>query len=225
MALLLHIDTALETAGIALSDGEKIIASATNTNQKDHAAWLHPAIGELLSTNNTLLTQVEAIAVSIGPGSYTGLRVGLAAAKGICYALNKPLITIPTLQVVARAAQKEATDLIIAMIDARRMEVYAAVYDKNLEEVMAPAAVILDENSFRDFVSNRKLICCGNGSAKWAQFIQDPSVTFSGALPVVEDLVCLAAAALDRKSFADLAYTEPLYVKDFYTPGAGNSDK
>lgn len=225
MALLLHIDTALDTARIGLSNGSEVLATASNPKMTDHAAWLHAALQEMLNSQQISLQDVAALSVSIGPGSYTGLRIGLAAAKGICYALNKPLIAVPTLKLIARAAQNEATDLIAAMIDARRMEVYAAIYDKNLREVMPPAAVILDENSFQNFYSNQKLICCGNGAAKWRQLMHDPAVMFSGSIPTVGDLAFLAAELYDAKSFADLAYVEPLYIKDFYSPAAGNIAK
>ena len=121
MAILLHIDTALETASVCLSDNEKVIGLAINEKQKDHAAWLHPAILDLVQAAGLTVSDIEAIGISIGPGSYTGLRIGLSAAKGLCYALNIPLITVDTLYMMAHAIEENNADFICPLIDARRM--------------------------------------------------------------------------------------------------------
>src|ERR1051325_9884884 len=143
MALILNIDTAIETASICLSEDKNVLKFAINENQKDHAAWLSVAIKTLMKEAGIQLNQLNTIAVTIGPGSYTGLRVGLSAAKGLCYALNIPLITIGTLEMMAMAAKEEPVDLLCPMIDARRLEVFTAVYNKKMEEVRSPHSLIL----------------------------------------------------------------------------------
>jgi tRNA threonylcarbamoyladenosine biosynthesis protein TsaB len=136
MPLLLHIETAVEGASLCLSDGPEIIGFAENPSQKDSAAWVQPGIQDLLHKSGVRLQQLAAVSVSAGPGSYTGLRVGLSSAKGLCYALGIPLLTISTLKMMAVAAQSQEVDLLCPMIDARRMEVFAAVYNKELAEVV-----------------------------------------------------------------------------------------
>lgn len=218
MALILHIDTALETASVCLSDDENVIALAMNTDQKDHASWLHHCIREMMLKYGTRLTQLQAISVSIGPGSYTGLRVGLSAAKGFCYALNIPLITTGTLEMIANSVKNKATDLICPLIDARRMEVYSAVYDKLMTELEKPSAVIIDENSFAHLLTNRKLIFTGSGSKKLQQILSHANASFIDTVVTAEQLVGFAHLSYRKQQFADLAYTEPLYIKDFYSP-------
>ena len=136
MSLILNIDTALETAFVCLSNGNEVLQSSVNETQKDHATWLHTAITNLLQKTGHSVNELEAVAVSIGPGSYTGLRVGLASAKGFCYALNIPLIAISTLKIIALAASNEVqgATIICPMIDARRMEVFTLLYDIDLME-------------------------------------------------------------------------------------------
>lgn len=218
MALILHIDTALETASVCLSDDENIIALAINTDQKDHAFWLHNSIREMMIKHDTPLNRLQAISVSIGPGSYTGLRVGLSAAKGFCYALNIPLIATGTLQMIANRVRKEATDLICPLIDARRMEVYAALYDKQMTEIEKPSALTVDANSFSDLLTNRKLIFTGSGSKKLQQILSHANASFIDKVVTAEQLVVFAHLSYRKQQFADLAYTEPLYIKDFYSP-------
>ena len=122
MSLILNIDTAMERASIYLAKNDIIFETAYSENQKDHAAWQHLEIDGLLKKSQITVSEIKAVAVSIGPGSYTGLRVGLSAAKGLCYALNIPLITVNSLHMLAYAVQKEATDLIVPVIDARRID-------------------------------------------------------------------------------------------------------
>lgn len=218
MALILHIDTALETASVCLSDDENIIALALNTDQKDHASWLHNSIREMMLKHGIRLNQLQAISVSIGPGSYTGLRVGLSAAKGFCYALNIPLITTGTLEIIANSVKNIATDLICPLIDARRMEVYSAVYDKLMTELEKPSAMIVDENSFSHLLTNQKLIFTGSGSKKLQQVLSHTNASFIDTVVTAEQLVVFAHLSYRKQQFADLAYTEPLYIKDFYSP-------
>lgn len=218
MSLILNIDTALDTASICLANGEEIIDVAINENQKDHAAWVHGTIAEILQKNNFKLNQLTAVAVSIGPGSYTGLRVGLASAKGLCYALKIPLIAISTLKIIAFAAKEEATTLICPMIDARRMEVFTAVYDKLLREKIPAHALIVDENSFSQLLDADKILFCGNGSKKLQPLLNNANATFSNISSSAYHLAILSQSCFAKKEFTDLAYTEPLYIKEFYSP-------
>src|SRR5687767_10460248 len=148
MALILNIDTAVDVASLCLAIDGKLLSIAKNESQKDHSLWLHIAIKEIFEKNNLELGSVDAIAVTGGPGSYTGLRIGMATAKGICFALNKPLISMNTLLVMANAAKNESADLLCPMIDARRMEVFTAIYTKELKTVKEPAAIQVNEKSF-----------------------------------------------------------------------------
>ena len=152
MSLILNIDTALDTASVCLAKDGTSLQLITNDNQKDHATWLHTAINEILKKGGYSISQLEAVAVSIGPGSYTGLRVGLASAKGFCYALRIPLIAVSTLEMMAVSVKEEASGLICPLIDARRMEVFTAIYDKELGEKSSPQTMIIDENSFASII-------------------------------------------------------------------------
>ncbi|MEO6611557.1 MAG: tRNA (adenosine(37)-N6)-threonylcarbamoyltransferase complex dimerization subunit type 1 TsaB [Chitinophagaceae bacterium] len=222
MSLILNIDTALETASVCLARDGKSLDLLVNPDQKEHAAWLHPAIDALLKKNGFYYAQLEAVAVSIGPGSYTGLRVGLASAKGLCYALNIPLIAISTLKMMAMAVKEEAMDLICPLIDARRMEVFAAVYDQKLGEKISPHALIIDENSFSALLSENKILFCGSGSKKLQPLLSGTTAFFSNTPANAAHLAQLSLDHFSIKSFANLVYTEPLYIKEFYSPHQKN---
>ncbi|MDZ4806984.1 MAG: tRNA (adenosine(37)-N6)-threonylcarbamoyltransferase complex dimerization subunit type 1 TsaB [Bacteroidota bacterium] len=217
MSFILNIDTALDTASVCLAKDEEILALAINENQKKQSGWLHQVINELLKKNNLRPNQLDAVAVSIGPGSYTGLRVGLSAAKGLCYALNIPLIAVSTLKMIAFAAKDEADSLICPMIDARRMEVFTAVYDKELQEKMPAHALVIDEKSFADMLTS-SILFCGNGSKKLQSLISNTNASFSDNVSNASHLSPLSQNCFLKKEFADLAYTEPLYIKEFYSP-------
>lgn len=162
--------------------------------------------------------QLAAVAVSTGPGSYTGLRVGLSAAKGLCYALSIPLIGINTLQMMAAAAQENTSELLCPMIDARRMEVFTAIYDQSLQKVLPPTNMILDENSFADRLTENPILFFGNGSKKAEGIINHPNARFADVSATAENMVALAAEKFKREEFLDLAYSEPYYGKDFHSP-------
>ena len=217
MSLILNIDTALDRASVCLAQDDRIFQKAVNENQKDHASWLHPAINELLQKNKLAVHDLNAVAVSIGPGSYTGLRIGLSAAKGFCYALSIPLIAVSSLKILASAVKEEATDLIVPLIDARRMEVFMAVYDKNMEEKMPAQAMIADESSFVSLLISHKILFCGNGAEKVKKILSHDNALFSDANGDATNLARLSFRLFQQNEFADLAYTEPLYVKEFYS--------
>ena len=218
MALILNIDTAADVASICLAKGGKVLTIARNESQKDHASWLHIAIKEIFEKNILELGSVDAIAVTGGPGSYTGLRIGMATAKGICFALNKPLISLNTLLVMANAAKDENADLLCPMIDARRMEVFTAIYTKELQIVKEPVAITLNENSFTEYFSNNSVCFFGNGSNKFQAIEKNPQAFFRDIKTDASSMISLSEISFTEKKFADLAYAEPLYLKEFYTP-------
>lgn len=220
MSLILNIDTALDTASVCLSENGKELQLSFSENQKDHALWLHTEITALMHQSGKNMKELNAVAVSVGPGSYTGLRVGLAAAKGFCYALNIPLITINSLKILALAAIDEAIDTICPLIDARRMEVFTAVYDKDLKEKVSPHALVVNENSFASLLLSGKILFCGNGVKKLQPLISHNNAHFSNKMADASHLARLSFPCYTKKEFADLAYAEPLYIKEFYSlPG------
>ncbi|HEY6504978.1 MAG TPA: tRNA (adenosine(37)-N6)-threonylcarbamoyltransferase complex dimerization subunit type 1 TsaB [Chitinophagaceae bacterium] len=218
MPIILHIDTAVETASVALSDNAELVKLAANDNQYDHAAWLHKTIQSLLRDAGMAVRDINAVAVSIGPGSYTGLRVGLSAAKGLCYALDIPLITIGTLEIMATAVKNKETDLICPLIDARRMEVFTAVYDKFLTEINNPCAMVINEHSFSELLAANRMVFCGNGSQKLKTvFLNRKNAIFTDDKASAADMCPIAYRHFMEKKFSDIAYTEPLYIKEFFS--------
>jgi tRNA threonylcarbamoyladenosine biosynthesis protein TsaB len=217
MSLILNIDTAVDTASVCLSKNGECLWMSINQQQKLHASWLHVAISEMLAQTGHIIKDVNAVAVTIGPGSYTGLRVSLSTAKGLCYARNLPLITIGTLDLMAFAAKKEDADLICPMIDARRMEVFTAVYEKN-QQILPAQEMLLSTESFAEFLNSKRMIFLGNGSKKLQALITHKNASFSQLQANASHMAELSHAEFDKQRFADLVYTEPYYLKDFYSP-------
>jgi tRNA threonylcarbamoyladenosine biosynthesis protein TsaB len=224
MSIILNIDTSLETASVIIAKDGVAHSFLLNEVQKDHASFLHKAVKQLLTDSSLQLTQVDAIAVVNGPGSYTGLRVGLSAAKGFCYALNKPLITVGTLNVLATAAinsSKETMNesvLFCPMIDARRSEVYTAVFDKNMHEILPPCAMILNKNSFEKIMPGNKVVFFGNGASKWKKMAECENALFINELHISQAISELSHKMYIQRNFTDLSYSEPLYIKEFFSP-------
>jgi tRNA threonylcarbamoyladenosine biosynthesis protein TsaB len=218
MNLILNIDTSLETSTVCLSDADRVLKMTASEDQKEHASWIHKAIEGLFMDTATTPGDLSAVGVSIGPGSYTGLRVGLATAKGFCYALNIPLICNNTLEMMTVAVLKEDADLFCPLIDARRMEVFTAVYNKEMIELQSPSAKIIDENSFQDLLSENRILFFGNGVAKVQQLVKNPNAKWGVHWGNSSHLSVLTYQKFLQKKFSDLAYTEPLYVKEFYSP-------
>jgi tRNA threonylcarbamoyladenosine biosynthesis protein TsaB len=215
---LLNIETAVQTASVCLSQDDKAVGVKINPSQSDHASWLQPAIASLLSENNLTLRDIDGFAVSAGPGSYTGLRVGMATVKGLCYALNKPLMLINTLQMMAVSALKESASLLCPMIDARRMEVFTAVFDHSLNTIIEPHNCILSANSFAELLSQHSIVFFGNGSDKFKGLAFHQNAIFKNLDATAEQMVSLSYQQFLNKNFDSLAYTEPLYGKDFFSP-------
>ena len=224
MALLLHIDTATSYAGVCISRNNDVIAIRESAEQKNHAAFLQPAIEQMLQETGIVISELDAVSVAAGPGSYTGLRVGMASAKGICYAAGKPLIAVNTLQVIATAAMRSpeaaGQPLFCPMIDARRMEVFAAVYNHLLEEITAPGAFILNNDSFADLLAKKPVLFSGDGHFKFRELISHPNAIFTGIPHSVRDLALIAGKRFELQQFADLAYSEPFYIKEFFDTSA-----
>jgi tRNA threonylcarbamoyladenosine biosynthesis protein TsaB len=218
MGLILNIDTSQETASVSIARDGAIISVISNAVQKEHASFLHIAIGELQKMASVSLQQLDAIAVTEGPGSYTGLRVGMASAKGLSYALNKPFITISTLEAMALQAisEKKEDVLYCPLIDARRMEVYTAIYDKALEILLQPCAMILNESSFAELLDDHKIIFFGSGAQKWKTLTPSAHAAFADVKETASSMSILSEKKFSQKSFTNVAYSQPLYIKEFY---------
>lgn len=218
MALILNIDSAIDTASVCLTRDGKKVAFRKHGEQKEHAAFIHLAIKEVMDEAATELKHIDAIAITSGPGSYTGLRVAMAAAKGLCYALSKPLIAVNTLEVMASAAINTfgSYSLYCPMIDARRMEVFAGIYNWDLKPVMEPQPVVLDQTSFSHYLNNGEVLFFGNGSSKFQEMTDRAQYKFERLEHSATDLGEVAEQYFLQKKFADLSYSEPEYLKNVY---------
>lgn len=223
MSFILNIDTAVQTASVSLSENGESLAVKVNPSQKDHAAWLQPAIAALLNDFGLSLAKLDAIAVSAGPGSYTGLRVGMATAKGICYALQKPLLLVGTLKMMAVGVISGKDELICPLIDARRMEVFTAVYDQELNELITPHNQILTEESFKSLLDQKPVLFFGNGSEKLKNTLKHTNAKFEQVDITAAQMAGLSYQKFLNKEHADLAYCEPIYGKEFYSPALRKS--
>ncbi|MGL6267564.1 MAG: tRNA (adenosine(37)-N6)-threonylcarbamoyltransferase complex dimerization subunit type 1 TsaB [Chitinophagaceae bacterium] len=218
MSYILHINTALEVASISIAMNGTVLLERQNGVQKEHASFLHLAIAEIMQETGITLKNIDAVAVIHGPGSYTGLRVGLAGAKGICFALSVPLITVNTLEWMAGACKNEEADLFCPMIDARRMEVFTALYNAGLEEISPPASLILQPESFINELETKKIIFFGNGAKKFSTILSHKNARFPTLFPGADEFASISWKRYQKGSFAELVYAEPLYVKAFFTP-------
>ncbi len=223
MSLILNIDTAGATAYINIAADGNILHEAINKDQKDHAAFLQPAVQSLIKKTGIGMHAIDAIAVAYGPGSYTGLRVAMASAKGLSFALNKPLITVGSLEILALSGvlqQQQEQDiqhiLLCPMIDARRMEVFTGLYDSNLQTILPVSAIILEEGSFSNELLNHRIAFFGNGAAKWKAICKHEHSIFWNIDANGLAMSKLTLEKFESKNFADVAYAEPLYIKEFY---------
>ena len=218
---ILMIETSTECCSVALADGAQILASRINETPRQQSSLLAPYIQDVLAACEMTAGGLDAVAVSEGPGSYTGLRVGVSTAKGICFGAGKPLLGIDTLQILAMQAEGRF-DRIVAMIDARRMEAYAAPFDAGGDKLEETRAVILDENSYREELEAGSVLFIGTGVEKFRRICPHPNATFRECPPLATSMVRPALAALQKKEFKDTAYFEPFYLKEFV---AGTSRK
>lgn len=217
MAFILNINTAINPASVCLAQDLKTLSFAQSTHQKEHASWLHLAVKQIIAEAGANLKDTEAIAVAAGPGSYTGLRIGLAAAKGLSFSLNIPLIAINLLEVMAQAIRTEVADFFCPVVDARRMEVFMAVYGRNMDIIIAPCAMIVKPDSFYSLQERGKIIFIGDGCDKIKKIIPGSNAEFSDKEVTAMDMVELSANNYREKRFADITYSEPFYLKEFYS--------
>jgi tRNA threonylcarbamoyladenosine biosynthesis protein TsaB len=222
MSFILNIDTASERAHVSFAKEGLVIQALYSESQKKHASFLQTAIEQLTKLTGIKLTEIDAITVTAGPGSYTGLRVGMASAKGLCYALQKPLITLNTLEVLAASAinffpNYKNEFLFCPMMDARRMEIFTAIYNSDLKILLTPFAMILNESSFKNELANNKILFFGSGSAKWKPVCDHTNAAFENVQILPEALARLSFSLLSKNHFTDLVYSEPIYLKDFQT--------
>lgn len=218
--IILLIETSTDCCSVAVCEGENILAKREGSEPRIHAAMTAPFIKEVLEEARIEAWEIDAVAVSEGPGSYTGLRVGVSTAKGFCFGLSKPLIGIDTLEILAYAGLNHSCKpaRIVPFIDARRMEVYCAVFDHNGVKLSKTQAVILDENSFSDILSEGPVLFIGTGTDKFKSICPSPNAFFMECFPLAENMAKAASEAYENKEFKDTAYFEPFYLKQF-TPG------
>lgn len=219
---ILHIETSTNVCSVALTKNGESIFSIYNAEGQNHAAMLSPFIQKAIDRANELQLTIEAIAVSEGPGSYTGLRIGVSTAKGLCYGYDVPLIAIDTLEILCMQVIKNQTieknALFCPMIDARRMEVYTAFYSTKIEKLSPTSAEIISENSFSEMLEKHIIYFFGNGSDKCKSIISHPNARFINEIvPLAENMISPAECKYKNKEFADVAYFEPLYLKEFQT--------
>jgi tRNA threonylcarbamoyladenosine biosynthesis protein TsaB len=219
--LILLIETSTELCSVAISKGDSILKYRSEIGNKAHAKSLAPIVESLLNDLGISIKDLSAIAISEGPGSYTGLRVGVSFAKGICYASNIPLISISSLESVAQNAINLASkndisyQYIIPMIDARRMEVYSCIYNKKMEVTHPIEAKIIDDSSFSDILKDNKVLFCGNCTKKVESVINNKNAHFIDTQANALGMLKCALIKYNLNQFEDTAYFEPFYLKDF----------
>lgn len=224
MALILSIETSTKVCSVALYREETLLASSQILIEKSHSRYITILIENLFSYAGEKMSDLDAVAVSKGPGSYTGLRIGVSTAKGLCYAMEKPLIAIDTLESMAYEANRfnYAKALLCPMIDARRMEVYCAIYDPMLNCLEKVQAKIIEEDSFNELLAKQKILFLGDGSQKCVEVLgNNPNAIFiDQVIPSAVNIGALALKAFKEKRFEDVAYFEPFYLKDFVRFGS-----
>ena len=220
MAKILLLETATPVCSVVLAEDGKNIAHRESSEQNAHSSCLSVFIDEVMKEANVAFSDLDAVCVSSGPGSYTGLRIGTSTAKGLCYAVEKPLLAVETLQSMANWFLRQNPDyqgFVCPMIDARRMEVYTAMFDKNGKRITPTTAEIIDENSFSDFLKQDKVAFIGDGAEKTKALLSgnENAVYDQPFVVSAEGLLTEAERKLQCTEFEDVAYFEPFYLKDF----------
>lgn len=223
--IILHIETSTNICSIAISENGQCIFTKSDSEGMNHAALLSVFIAEAMEFLKSVSKNPDAVAVSSGPGSYTGLRIGVSTAKGLCYGLDIPLIAVSTLEILTAnallTAEAATNTLFCPMIDARRMEVYAAFYNQEGIIQREISADIIDENSYSEILENHSVYFFGNGAEKCKTTLTHPNAKFiDGMYPLAQNMIALAEKAYAEKKFVDVAYFEPFYLKEFYTTAA-----
>jgi tRNA threonylcarbamoyladenosine biosynthesis protein TsaB len=213
---ILNIETSTKNCSVSISkNGETIALKELNNGNYSHAEVLHSFINDVINEANISFNQINAIAVSKGPGSYTGLRIGVSAAKGLCFSLEIPLISTDTLKSLA-SSLKADSGLIVPMVDARRMEVYSAVFDINNKQVREIKAEVINETSFANILENHKVYFLGDGSEKCKEIIVNENAVFiENKFPSAREMSMLSYNKYKKNDIEDVAYFEPFYLKDF----------
>ncbi len=218
MSLILNLETATKNCSVSLAeDGIVIVLKEFYDGNFSHAEKLNVFINDVLSNSSKTLQDLDAIAVSKGPGSYTGLRIGVSSAKGLCFALDIPLISVSTLQSLSLQVSYKG-GFIIPMLDARRMEVYSAVFDKNNDQIRDIKAEILDTYSFETYLNKGITYFIGDGVTKTKTIIEHPNARYiENKLPSANEMAILSYFDYKNDNFENVAYFEPFYLKDFVT--------
>ena len=220
--IILHIETSTNVCSVALSENTDCLFFKSNADGMNHAALLSVFIAEALEVLKSQGKSLSAVAVSSGPGSYTGLRIGVSTAKGLCYGLDIPLIAISTLEVLAAEAinsiENAENALFCPMIDARRMEVYAAFYDSAMNLKREISADIIDSESYSEILANQPVYFFGNGADKCKTTLTHANARFiENLVPLATNMIPIAVKAFNEQKFVDTAYFEPFYLKEFQT--------
>jgi tRNA threonylcarbamoyladenosine biosynthesis protein TsaB len=227
MARILHIDTGGNTCSVAISERESLLAFKESKQDRTHAAQLTVLIDSLLKENAFNFSDLSAIAVSMGPGSYTGLRIGVSTAKGICFGTGLPLIAVPSLESMCYGVMyRESAErdeilripggLLCPMIDARRLEVYTGMFDCSCKQIADTHALVIDGTSFTDLLENNRILFFGSGADKTSAIIKSKNALFMPNFSsTAQDMILIAWNAFQSKKFADVAYFEPYYLKEF----------
>ena len=217
MALILNLETASTNCSVCLAkDGKVISIKEYDSANYSHAEQLHNFIKEVLKEASFSLQDINAVAVSKGPGSYTGLRIGVSAAKGLCFSLDVPLISIPTLESMANQLVVPEDHIIIPVLDARRMEVYSAVYNRDWKEIRTTEAEIITEDSFKAYTNAYTVHIMGNGAEKCKGVLNHPNIVLDATVvPSAREMAQLSQTKFEASDFENVAYFEPYYLKDF----------
>lgn len=216
MAIILCLETATTNCSVGIARNGKIVSLKEDNNKSySHAEKLHLFINEALEEVGITIADLDAIAISKGPGSYTGLRIGVSAAKGLCFSLDIPLISVPTLDLLAYKL-KGKTGIFISMLDARRMEVYSSVYDSKINQIRETKAEVLDEQFFTEYLEQSQVHFIGNGVAKFEDICTHTNAVFhKQKFPSAQEMAEIAELKYQKSDIEDVAYFEPYYLKDF----------
>ncbi len=221
MAVILNLETATTNCSVSVGkNGNILVLKEDNTPNYSHSEQLHVFIKNAMDIASVSFSDLDAIAVSKGPGSYTGLRIGVSAAKGLCFALDIPLISIATLESMAHQVRAGTSDFIIPVLDARRMEVYSAVFDSNFDQIRETKAEIITESSFSRYAERGKTRLLGPGAKKCSEVLNHANLVFMDTVtPSAKEMSKLSFTKYQKSDFEDVAYFEPYYLKDFIVQG------
>ncbi|RTE55001.1 tRNA (adenosine(37)-N6)-threonylcarbamoyltransferase complex dimerization subunit type 1 TsaB [Arenibacter aquaticus] len=220
MAMILNLETATTNCSVSIAkDGELVVLKEDNSPNYSHSEQLHIFIEQALKEASLTFKDISAIAVSKGPGSYTGLRIGVSAAKGLCFSLDLPLIAVPTLESLAVQGYGQGYDFVIPVLDARRMEVYATIFSSDGKCLRETRAEIITPDSFKEYTAKGKVLLIGDGAEKCKGTLEHPNFSFIAAVPTARELGTISHKKYKAGTFENVAYFEPYYLKDFIMPG------